>query len=293
MTPTLTIGLPFYNDKSTLELAIKSVFAQTYQDWELILLDDGSSDGSLEIARGIKDPRVRLVSDGQNKGLICRLNQIVQIATGEYVARMDADDLMQPTRIEKQMNYLLAHKDTDLVDTGTYSIDRDGNPCGKRGLGDINTDPKQVLRHALLLHASIIGKRSWFLDNPYDPAYIRAEDYELWCRTYARSSFARIKEPLYIVREGKVNVKNYEKSSETIRKILRKYGPPVLSPAELTLELLKSKLKVFLYHTFSLFNKHDYLSRKRNDQLSEAEVRYVNQIINEINHVRLTMNVAQ
>lgn len=290
MTPILTIGLPFYNNRSTLELALKSIFAQTYQDWELILLDDGSTDGSSALAASIKDPRVRLVSDGANKGLIYRLNQIAQLAGGKYLARMDADDLMDPERLEKQVSYLLAHPDVDLVDTGTWSIDEEGKPRGKRGLEPINTNPEHILRHAMLLHASVVGKRSWFLNNPYDKDFIRAEDYELWCRTYARSKFARIAEPLYIVREGKVNVKNYAKSSATIRKIFRQYGPAILSPTALRMELLKSRLKVLLYNTFSLINKHDYLSRKRNQPLTAAEQAMVNQIIEKINSVRLIMN---
>jgi hypothetical protein len=178
----------------------------------------------------------------------------------------------------------------DLVDTGTWSIDEAGKPRGKRGLEPINTNPEHILRHAMLLHASVVGKRSWFLNNPYDKNFIRAEDYELWCRTYAHSKFARIAEPLYIVREGKVNVKNYAKSSATIRKIFRQYGPAILSPTALQLELLKSKLKVLLYNTFSLINKHDYLSRKRNQPLTAAEQATVNQIIEEINSVRLIMS---
>ena len=291
MTPVLTIGLPFYNNRSTLELALKSIFAQTYQDWELILLDDGSTDGSSALAASIKDPRVRLFSDGTNKGLIYRLNQIAQLAEGKYLARMDADDLMDPERLEKQVSYLLAHPDVDLVDTGTWSIDEQGKPRGKRGLEPINTNPEHILRHAMLLHASVVGKRSWFLSNPYDKDFIRAEDYELWCRTHAHSKFARIAEPLYIVREGKVNIRNYAKSSATIRKIFRQYGPGILSPAALQLELLKSKLKVLLYHTFSLINKHDYLSRKRNQPLTAAEQAMVNQIIEKINSVRLITNI--
>lgn len=291
MTPVLTIGLPFYNNRSTLELALKSIFAQTYQDWELILLDDGSTDGSSALAASIKDPRVRLFSDGTNKGLIYRLNQIAQLAEGKYLARMDADDLMDPERLEKQVSYLLAHPDVDLVDTGTWSIDEEGKPRGKRGLEPINTNPEHILRHAMLLHASVVGKRSWFLSNPYDKDFIRAEDYELWCRTHAHSKFARIAEPLYIVREGKVNIRNYAKSSATIRKIFRQYGPGILSPAALQLELLKSKLKVLLYHTFSLVNKHDYLSRKRNQPLTAAEQAMVNQIIEKINSVRLITNI--
>lgn len=285
--PLVTIGLPFYNNETTIKLAIQSVFAQTYTNWELIAIDDGSKDSSAAIFREISDPRVKLISDGKNLGLIARLNQLATLGSGEYLARMDADDLMTPDRIEKQMRLLLASPDTDLVDTGTYSINENGNPSGKRGLNDINYDPRYVLKHAMLLHASIVGKRKWFLDNPYDKDYLRAEDYELWCRTFRFSKFERVKEPLYIVREGRVNVRNYAKSSATIRKILRQYGPGILTKTEINLELLKSHLKVGAYKLFSVFNQHDYLSRKRNISLTPAEVSQVKQILQNIENVNI------
>jgi glycosyltransferase involved in cell wall biosynthesis len=287
MIPELTIGLPFYNDKKTLEQALKSVLVQTYQNWELVLIDDGSSDGSLEIARQLKDPRIRLISDGENKGLIARLNQVVQVATGKYIARMDADDLMDKTRLEKQMNYLRNHPDIDLVDTGVYSIDQDGIPVGKRGLQDIATNPKEILRHAMLIHASVVGKRSWFLSNPYNNEFTRAEDYELWCRTFRHSAFARIKEPLYIVREGKVNVKNYVRSMKTLRHVFRVHGPATFSFVELQVELLKSRLKATIYQGFSLFNKQDILSKKRNVPLTDQERNYLLDMMKQINEVTL------
>jgi glycosyltransferase involved in cell wall biosynthesis len=168
---------------------------------------------------------VRIISDEKNKGLIFRLNQIASLAKGKYLARMDADDLMQPTRIEKQVEFLENNPDVDLVDTGAYSIYRNEVPKGKRGLNDINTDAKQVIKRAMLLHASVAGKTNWFINNPYNEEYVRAEDYELWCRTFKYSKFGRIKEPLYIVREGKINIKNYLKSSQTIRKIVKNMDP--------------------------------------------------------------------
>jgi len=278
----ITIGLPFYNNQSTLELAIKSVFAQTYKNWELLLVNDGSTDGSLEIAKKIIDKRVRLISDGSNKGLIFRLNQIASLAKGKYLARMDADDLMHPLRIEKQIKFLQQHPDADLVDTGAYSINENEIPIGKRGLKPINFDPKYILQHAMLLHASIVGKTNWFRDNVYDKEFTRAEDYELWCRTFRHSKFARIKEPLYIVREGKINVKNYLKSSQTIRKIIKKYRQGILSFREFNMAILTLRSKEMVYRIFSLINKHDYLVKTRNDTLTYSEREKVRELMKSI-----------
>jgi len=287
LSELVTIGLPFYNDHLTLELAIKSVFAQTYKNWELILVDDGSTDGSLNIAKKITDKRVRLISDGKNKGLIFRLNQIASLAKGKYLARMDADDLMEPKRIEKQIEYLINNPNIDLVDTAAYSIYRDGVAKGKRGLEDINLEAKQIIKHAMLLHASVVGKTSWFVKNPYDKEYVRAEDYELWCRTFRYSKFGRIKEPLYIVREGKINVRNYLKSSKTIRKIVKKYGPGILSFFDLNRTLFILRSKEFAYWLFSIFNMHHILVNTRNKKLTPDEQKHVIEIINQLKKTKI------
>ena len=287
MSELVTIGLPFYNDRLTLELAIKSIFAQTYKNWELIIVDDGSTDGSLNIAKKITDKRVRIISDEKNKGLIFRLNQIASLAKGKYLARMDADDLMQPTRIEKQVEFLENNPDVDLVDTGAYSIYRNEVPKGKRGLNDINTDAKQVIKRAMLLHASVAGKTNWFINNPYNEEYVRAEDYELWCRTFKYSKFGRIKEPLYIVREGKINIKNYLKSSQTIRKIVKKYGPGVLSFFDLKKTLFILRSKEFAYQLFSIINVHHVLVNTRNKKLISEEQNKVTEIIDQIKNTKI------
>lgn len=284
----MSIVIPFFNNGSTILDAVKSVFAQTYGNWELILLNDGSTDNSLDLVKDIKDGRVRVISDGANRGLIYRLNQIPLLAYGEYLARMDGDDLMHPDRIARQMDVLLSDHRIDLVDTGAYSIDEKGNPVGIRGLQPISYAPKDVLRKHLLLHPSVVGKRSWFISNPYDPHFIRAEDYELWCRTYSFSNFRRIQEPLHIYREGRVNIKNYVSSLKTVRRILKKYGPVVFNKMELKIEILKTYLKIFIYRFFGAFNFQHVLSKKRNRILTKAEQKHVQQILNKIRAIKVS-----
>src|ERR1700730_5321173 len=112
--PVLTIGLPMYNAGAFLEPALQSIFAQTFQDWELILVDDSSDDGSTELLRFIHDSRVRLLKNGPRRGLAARLNQIVRAARAPYLARMDADDMLDDSRLERQVNYLRGHPDVDV-----------------------------------------------------------------------------------------------------------------------------------------------------------------------------------
>jgi len=287
--PFLTIGLPFFNNQETLANAIKSVLIQSFKNWELILMDDGSTDRSYHIANELArvDSRIKLISDGENKGLIHRLNQIIDLARGTYIARMDSDDMMMPNKLERQMKILIENDSIDLIDTAAYIINEKDKPIGMRGMGDINTwNKKKVLKKGLLFHPTIVAKTSWYKSNKYDKEYIRSEDFELWCRTYEYTVFFRIYEPLFMYREGNVNVKNYVASNQTIRKIIRKYAPGVLSNTELVLEILKTYLKNYLYYAFSIFNMQYTLSSTRNVKLNKFQIDEVKDVINRIKNFK-------
>ena len=174
----VTIGIPFYNAESTLLDAVRSVFAQTWIDWELILMDDGSTDDSLELARSIDDPRVFVYSDGKNKRLAARLNEIVRLARYPFIARMDADDLMTRDRIERQLRVLLEHEDIDLVSAGPVSMSDDLEPSGMR-IPDDNQEITawQVLAgRTSILHGALLGRSEWFRRNPYDESLPVSQD---------------------------------------------------------------------------------------------------------------------
>lgn len=228
MSVTVTIGLPFYNNEDTLADAIRSVFAQNFEDWELLLVDDGSSDNSLEIARAVDDPRVHVFSDGHNRKLPARLNEIADRANGEFLARLDADDLLQPDRILLQLNLLRQNPEVSLVDTGMYLITEENELLGVRGLGPLQTRPDQVLRSAMLNHATITGRTEWFRNNKYNTEFDRRQDYELWCRTCRHSQFARIRKPLYFVRKGPTEPRKYLASLPYYRKIFHMHGPSIV-----------------------------------------------------------------
>jgi len=281
----LTIGLPFFNNEKTLANAIRSVLIQTYKDWELILLDDGSTDQSYDIALAFvrADSRIRLISDGQNKGLIYRLNQIIDFAKGDYIARMDSDDMMMPDKLTRQMEMLEADKNLDVIDTAAYIINEKGEPTGMRGMTDLASwDKKKTFKEVLLFHPTVIAKASWYRKHKYNENFVRSEDFELWCRTFDNTVFARVYEPLFIYREGRVNVKNYSRSNKSYRKILRIHSKGVLTPAERGVEIIKSHFKTKLYHSFSFFNMQQLLTTKRNTALTGEEKRRVREVIEKI-----------
>jgi glycosyltransferase involved in cell wall biosynthesis len=282
MHPLISIGISFHNNADTLADAIRSVFAQTFQDWELILVDDHSSDGSLCVAQSVIDPRVRVYSGGAGKGFVYQLNRITQMVRGKYYARMDADDMMHPERISKQISYLDEYREIDLVDTAMYSMDQQCNIKARRSLNSLDYRPVILLSRGLLCHATVTGRVEWFKKNPYDPKYIRAEDRELWCRTFKNSRFGRIQEPLYFVREGRINLSNYLMSRKTERLIIKTYGPSLLGKNGILKSVTESYMKSLAYKVFSLFGLHEILVNLRNEKLSNEERLYANGILDEI-----------
>src|SRR2546423_279818 len=113
----LTVTLPVYNAMPYLQAAVESILGQTYSDFEFLIIDDGSSDGSADYLRSLRDPRVRL-SVRENRGLGATLNELFRNSRTEYVARMDADDICEPRRLEKQMAFLRDHGNVVMLGTG-------------------------------------------------------------------------------------------------------------------------------------------------------------------------------
>ncbi len=277
--PKVSIGVSFYNCERTLTDTLRSVFAQTYTDWELILVDDGSRDGSLRIARSVADERVRVLADGVNRGLVERLNQINALARGQYVARLDGDDLMHPERLARQVEFLDRHREVDLVGSAVCTIDENSEPWGMRGEAPLNVSPAAVLCRGLVVHPTALGRTEWFRRNPYDPEYVRAEDRELWCRTCRTSTFARLPEQLLFYREGLAgNLDNYLRSYRTERKILRTYGPAAVGYGRTLLLLARTHFKGFAYRVCDSLGLQGRVIRRRNRPLlpgAAAEARAV------------------
>jgi len=267
----ISIGLPFFNAELYLEDAIASVFAQTYTDWELILMDDGSTDNSLEIAKSIKDPRIRVYSDGKNKKLATRLNEIVKLSKYDILARMDADDLMSPNRLKIQMDILEENQHIDLVSTGLISIKDNLEFIGARGSDNSNISLEDLLyKRVSVVHAAMLGRISWFLRNPYDPSLKIAQDYDLWLRSSSKNDFKiiTIKTPLYYYREEKnVTFKKIVAAYKNERKMYRNYGGK-----HMPFLVLKSYLKSNIVFMLNLINKLDLLLSKRSSETNEGGV---------------------
>ena len=274
----ISIGIPFFNAEQYLEDAIKSVLAQTFQNWELILVDDGSTDRSLEIARSFDDPRIRIISDGYNRRLPHRLNQIINEAKYDFIARMDADDLMAVDRLAKQMKVLNENPDIDLVVTSLYSIGNKNEILGKRIFSNHQMQPKEILQGLTnLLHPSLLARKEWCQRNPYQVNNCLAEDYELWLSAAIKNDFNYVvlQEPLYFYREVE-NVKKEKmiRGYNTQIEVIKKYYNNVISDLEKNKIVIKFEIKKIIVKILNFLNLMQILHKRRVTSISEYDKNY-------------------
>lgn len=206
--PLVSVMLPVYNGAATLALAVQSIVWQTFENWELILLDDGSTDGSVAIASTFNDPRIRIVADGGWKGLAGRLNEAIDNARGRYLARMDQDDVAFPERLVRQVEYLDSHPEVDLLATRAIAFRGDGEPIGLLPFSARHADIcRRPWNNFPMPHPTWLGRAEWFRRHRYFmPEVVRAEDQDLLLRAYPVSRYACIPDVLLGYRQGPYSV---------------------------------------------------------------------------------------
>lgn len=263
----VTIGLPFYNAEKYLALAIESVLQQTYTDWELLLLDDGSTDNSLSIAQSYaqKDSRIRVLSDSKNRKSGYRHNQAAQLTKTKYLAKMDADDIMHPNRIARQVEILETHSEIDVLGTNAYIINDDNKVIGTRYPID---SEERLERVKDFMQPTIMAKTEWFLTNPYDIEAIRLEDAELWYRTHSKYHFVRLNEPLLFYREvGNNYYKKYFLAQQSKAYIFSKYPNESYWKHYFRANFLKG----IVYRIAHIFGMEQWLVNRRNVKISPVK----------------------
>lgn len=264
----ISVGIPFFNAQTYLKDAINSVLSQTYQEWELILVDDGSIDNSFEIAREfeLQDKRIKVFSDGENRNLANRLNQITKLASMRYLVRMDADDIMHPQRLQKQFEILENNPNIDVLGTNAYVIDENNLVFGIRYKNQVGLSKVEHF-----IHPTIMGKKQWFVDNPYDENAIRIEDAELWYRTKQFSNFMMTNEPLLFYREfGNNYYKKYFQANGSAMHILDKYPEDNFWKNF----FLLNKVKGSMYKILNVIGKEQILIERRNEEVFEEKIAF-------------------
>ena len=203
-SPLITIGMPVYNCESTIAESIASILNQTFEDWELIVLDDGSRDDTMAIARQFDDPRIRFVNGGRNRGLPACLNTIVANCKTPLFARMDGDDIAYPRRFEKQLAALERNPEVDLLGGSILIFDGTGDARGFRRAAVTHAEIcGRPWRIANLVHVTWIGRATWFLKHPYNEWATHAQDRDLLIRSRRESRFAALPDTLAGVREAR------------------------------------------------------------------------------------------
>lgn len=218
----ISVLMPVYNGERYLREAIESILSQSLTDFEFLIINDGSTDNSIDIINSYSDHRIRLVQNETNLGLIATLNKGINLAQGEYIARMDCDDISLSERLEKQYRFMECHPDIGICGTWLRSIgDNSGLVCR------FPTDPEQF--RAELLFDSIIGHPSVMLRKSiieqfnlyYDPTYCHAEDYDLWSRAVMHCKICSIPEMLVLYRyhSAQVSQQRSDQQKQTAGKV--------------------------------------------------------------------------
>lgn len=200
-SPKITVLMPIFNGERFIREAIESILGQTFTDFEFLIIDDGSTDGSVEIVAEYDDPRIRLIPNGKNFGVTASLNRGIDLAAGEYIARMDCDDISLPSRLAEEVAYLDQNPGCAMVAVMVIITDEDGNDRGE-WLDDRKTSSHAAIYRFLprancIAHPGIMIRKSILSRYRYNELQRVAQDYDLWLRMCADGLvIAKLAKPL-------------------------------------------------------------------------------------------------
>lgn len=227
-SPKISVLLPVYNAENYLKEAIISVLNQTFKDFELIILNDGSTDNSENIIQAFTDSRIRYVANETNLGLIKTLNKGIALSTGKYIARMDADDICSTNRFEKQFSFLEQNVKVVLCGSWAKIIDEFGNIKGRIKRIDTN----ELIRANMLfttpfIHPTVMIRREAIVNNSYNQDAKHCEDLELWVRMSQIQDYQFHNIPDYLlfyrIHSLNISVLNADFQTEKRKQILLPY----------------------------------------------------------------------
>lgn len=281
--PLISVIMPVYNAEKYLREAIDSILFQTYTNFELLLINDGSTDRSKDIILSYNDKRIRYIENETNLKLIATLNKGIDLATGEYIARMDADDISSTKRLETQMNYMLKHPNVDLCSTWGYMITEKGDILGKNK----SIDTPQLINCSLfftcpILHAAILCKADVLKNNKYK-VFLHAEDLEMWINLRDKHyTMVTIPKYLYLYRWYGNNVCNTNADFQLSQK-----KKLLQIQLESFFEREMSESEVNLHHlSFELYRWGNKASRQLDDDLLQQEKEWFELISNQNKKIR-------
>ena len=256
---TLTVLMSAYNSEHFISETIDSILNQTFKDFIFLIIDDCSTDNTLKIIKEYeeKDKRIEIIKNNINLGFTNSLNNGIKRIKSDYIARMDSDDICDPTRFEKQMNYMQKHN-LDICGTNLIYFDDKGE-LGRKKYRDVKDT---ILIESPICHASTIIKREYFDKyGGYNPEYKVAQDYDLWLKFYSKGAkFGIVPEYLFFYRQHPQMAKA-SKTKLTLKNTIKiklnamkNYGIKfgfrgwLRLIAEMILYLLPSRVILFLFY---------------------------------------------
>lgn len=200
--PELSIIMPLYNTERYVGQAVQSLLSQSYTDFELIIVNDASTDNSLEIVRSFDDSRIRILSNEQNRGIVFSRNKGLQEARGEFVAPFDSDDIAVKDKFEKQIGYLKKHKEVGMIGSWARMIDEEGKLLKNRW--KLTATPEQIpavmLFRNYFVQSSVVMRLETVPEGGYSAGFDVVEDYKMWTEVLSKSKAWNFPEYLVLYR---------------------------------------------------------------------------------------------
>jgi len=267
--PKVTVLMPVYNAEKYLAEAIESILEQTFTDFDFLIIDDGSTDRSVEIINSYADNRITLIRNEQNMGISNTLNKGVLLADSDIIARMDADDISLPERLIKQYTYLRDNPDCVLVSTGAETISGDGEILE---IFEPNDDFLYYMMtfHCWIYHPSVMYRRKEIIDLDMYPN-TRSQDYKLWSKIIRKHKINAIPDILIKYRITSQSVSNYVYKEESMEEELRQ---------------VRSNLQYFCGDSYTI--PDDWLEAYRNNYTpltKQPEITQMVDCIRELDHI--------
>lgn len=207
--PKISVIMSVYNGEKYLREAIESILNQTFTDFEFLIVNDGSTDKTSEILKEYsqRDNKIKIINNSENIGLTRSLNKAIKLSKGKYIARIDANDISLPKRLEAQFNFMEKNPHVGLVSSYTQFIDEEDNPLDRINRPAIEMNPRRLFFDSQICHSSIMIRKK-ILDRigNYDEKFLYSQDSDLTFRIFRIAKIAVVPEVLILWREQKSSI---------------------------------------------------------------------------------------